>query len=275
MQIQRKLSVRQTVDRSGICTGATLNYLVCGSGNLDQRTEAFELVNATAPQYMGRARKNTVELVRVPGNGTYEFEVKYSLPQTMETKENGDRIWQFDVSCSTEKIFEAKELVKIYQPQSDIVPPDPGTMLRWDGNSDGDGCINGSWAEIPELQETCIATFRESHINNSFKRAVFAAAGKINSKKFHGWSTGEVLFVKASLSPSYTNAKGHKLVDIKYVFRIRPLGTVVRNQLKIEPVSMWNTVWDIPRRNVQNSLMSVGIYESRIYDYANFSVLDI
>ena len=102
-----------------------------------------------------------------------------------------------------------------------------------------------------------------------------AAAGKINSKKFHGWSTGEVLFVKASLSPSYTNAKGHKLVDIKYVFRIRPLGAVVRNQLKIEPVSMWNTVWDIPRRNVQNSLMSVGIYESRIYDYANFSVLDI
>ena len=74
MQIQRKLSTRQTVERSGICTSAVLNYLVSGPGNLDQRTEAFELVNSTAPQYIGRARKKTVELVRVPGNGTYEFE---------------------------------------------------------------------------------------------------------------------------------------------------------------------------------------------------------
>ena len=128
---------------------------------------------------------------------------------------------------------------------------------------------------MPELQETCIATFRESHINNSFKRAVFATAGKINLKKFHGWATGEVLFVKASLSPSYTNAKGQKLVDIKYVFKIRPLGTLERHQLKVEPVSMWNTVWEIPRRNAQNSLISAGVYESRIYDYANFSALDI
>ena len=275
MQIQRKLSVRQTVDRSGICTAATFNYLVCGSGNLDQRNEAFELVNAASPEYVGRARKDTVELVKVPGNGTYEFEVNYIKPQTIETKENGDRIWQFDVSCSTEKIFEARELVKIYQVHQEITPPDPGTMLRWDGNSDGDGSVNGCLAEIPELQEICTATFRESHINNSFKRAIFRTAGKINSKNFHGWAPGEVLFVKAELSPAYSNAKGHQLVDIKYFFKIRPLDKIIRDQQTIEPVSMWNAVWEIPRRNVQNALISIGIYESRIYDYANFSVLDI
>ena len=275
MQIQRKLSTRQTVDRSGICTSAVLNYLVSGPGNLDQRTEAFELVNSTAPQYIGRARKKTVELVRVPGNGTYEFEVKYALPVTAETKENGDRIWQFEVNCVSGKIFEGKELVKIYQPQSDITPPDPGRLIRWDGSADGEAAVNGAYAEIPEMREICIATYKESHINTSFHRAVFAAAGKLNSKKFHGWAAGEVLFTKAALSEPYTNAKGQTLVDIKYVFNIRPNGKIVRDNVSIEPVSMWNTIWEIPRRNAQNALIDIGIYETRIYDYANFSVLDI
>ena len=275
MQIQRKISTRQTVDRSGICTSATLNYLVSGPGNLDQRTEAFELVNATAPQYVGRACKNTVELVRVPGNGTYEFEVNYILPQTIETKENGDRIWQFEFSCSTQKIFEAKELVKIYNPQRNITPPDPGVQLRWDGNLDGDAKVNGTWAEIPELREICTATYRESHIDTTFRRNIFSIAGKINSRKFHGWSTGEVLFVQATLSQPYTNAKGQKLVDVKYVFNIRPSGKITFQELEVRPASMWNAVWDISRRNAQNALASIGVYESRIYDYANFSVLDI
>ena len=275
MQIQRKLSTRQTVDRSGICTSAVLNYLVSGPGNLDQRTEAFELVNSTAPQYIGRARKKTVELVRVPGNGTYEFEVKYALPVTAETKENGDRIWQFEVNCVSGKIFEGKELVKIYQPQSDITPPDPGRLIRWDGSADGEAAVNGAYAEIPEMREICIATYKESHINTSFHRAVFAAAGKLNSKKFHGWAAGEVLFTKAALSEPYTTAKGQTLVDIKYVFNIRPNGKIVRDNVSIEPVSMWNTIWEIPRRNAQNALIDIGIYETRIYDYANFSVLDI
>ena len=60
-----------------------------------------------------------------------------------------------------------------------------------------------------------------------------------------------------------------------YVFNIRPLGKISREQMNIEPVSMWNPVWEIPRRNAQNELVPIGIYESRIYDYANFAVLDI
>lgn len=275
MQIQRKISTRQTVDRSGKCTSATLNYLVSAPGNSDQRNEAFELVNSTAPQYVGRARKNTVELVKVPGNGTYEFEVKYSLPQIQEDKENGDRIWQFEINCTSQRIFEAKELVRVYRTRQDIVPPDPGLLIRWDGNVDGDAKVNGAIAEIPELREICIATYRESHINNSFRREVFAAAGKLNSKKFHGWSTGEVLFSQATLSEPYKNGKGQELIDIKYVFNIRPLGRIKRQDVEVRPASMWNAVWDIPRKNAQNSLFAVGVYESRIYDYANFSVLDI
>ena len=81
MQIHRKLSIRRSHDRSGSCTGARLNYVVSHAGNLDQSEEALELVRKTAPEYVGSARKQSIELTAAKGDGTYEFEVDYAPPE--------------------------------------------------------------------------------------------------------------------------------------------------------------------------------------------------
>ena len=47
MQIQRKLSAKQTVSRTGQCTGAKLSYQVNAPDNLDRCGEALELVRKT------------------------------------------------------------------------------------------------------------------------------------------------------------------------------------------------------------------------------------
>ena len=276
MQIKQKLSVNQRISRTGRCTGAKLRYQVTAPGNTDRLDEAFELVRQTAPSYVGEARKQSVELTGIPGNGSYEFEVHYLPPEPKEEKKGNERIWTVEIRNFTAQVYEAKELVKIYPASPEIIPPDPGTRINWDGRMDGDSKISGTRMMVPEMREICVATYRKSKINAAFKNTLFTLAGRLNSAAFHGWSPGEVLLESAVQDEPYTNTSGRELVDITYTFAIRPAREMVYGSVKLEPVSMWNTVWSISRRDVVNNInINCGIYESRIYDYGNFSALDI
>lgn len=276
MQIQRKLSAKQTVSRNGQCTGAKLSYQVNSPDNLDRCSEALELVRSTAPAYVGSARKQSIELVKIPGNGTYEFEVNYALPEAVEEKVGNERIWTFEVKSHSVRVFDARELVRIYPGNSKIVPPDPGTRIGWDGRMDGDSRIDGTLINVPELKEICVATYFARQVNTAFRKNLFALAGKLNSGTFHRWAPGEVLFESAVQSDPFTNTAGKELVDITYTFLIRPAQRVKINGVSVNAVSMWNAIWSISRRDtVNNATVNCGVYESRVYDYGNFSVLDI
>ena len=276
MQIQRKLSARQTVSRNGQCTGAKLHYQVSTPDNLDRCSEALELVRNTAPDYVGNARKQNIELVKVPGNGTYEFEVNYLQPEAVEEKTGNERIWTFEIKNHSIRVFDAKELIQICPGNPKITPPDPGTRIGWDGKMDGDSRIEGALMNVPELKEICVATYRKSQVNTAFRKNLFFLAGKLNSTTFHNWAPGEVLFENAVQSDPFTNTAGKELVDITYTFIVRPVQKVKINGVTIDAVSMWNAIWSISRRDtVNNAVVNCGVYESRIYDYGNFSVLDI
>ena len=175
MQIQRKLSAKQTVSRTGQCTGAKLSYQVNSPDNLDRSSEALELVRNTAPAYVGSARKQNIELVKIPGNGTYEFEVNYTLPEAVEEKVGNERIWTFEVKNHSVRVFDAKELVRIYPGNPKIVPPDPGTRIGWDGRMDGDSGIEGALVNVPELKEICVATYFARQVNTAFRKNLFPA----------------------------------------------------------------------------------------------------
>lgn len=276
MQIKRQLSARQTVNRSGKCTGAKLNYQVSVPDNLDRRSEALELVRSTAPAYVGNARKQTVELVKIPGNGTYEFEVNYAAPEPIEEKQGNERIWTFEIRKQTVRVFDARELVQTVPGNANTVPPNPGNRIGWDGRSDGDSKVEGALMIIPEIREICVATYRQSRINAAFRKKLFALAGKLNSTAFHNWAPGEVLLESAVQSDPFTNTSGRDLVDITYTFAVRPVQNIKINGVTINPVSMWNPIWTISRRDtVNNAIVNCGVYESRIYDYGNFAPLDI
>ena len=276
MQIQRKLTSRQTVNRNGKCTEAKLNYLISSPDNLDHRKEAMELVFKNTPSYIGNARLQEINLVKISGNGTYEFEAIYSAPEPKEEKSGGERVWSFAIKNSAVRVFDAKELVRIYPGDPDIVPPDPGTRINWDGKMDGDSKISGTTIQVPEMREICVATYKLSRINTAFRKALFNTAGKLNLTVFHGWAPGEVLLESAVQSEPFTNTSGRELVDITYTFAIRPVQDITVSGVKVDAVSMWNTIWSISRRDtLNNSSVNCGVYESRVYDYASFSPLDV
>ncbi len=276
MQIHRKLSIRRSHDRSGSCTGARLSYVVSHAGNLDQSEEAFKLVRQTAPDYVGSARQRSIELTAAKGDGTYEFEVNYAPQEELDRKIGNERVWSFEVTTSKYRVTEARELVKIYPGSGKITPPDPGEMIGWDGQIDGESELAGATVLIPEMFERCVATYRASKVNSAFLRKLFNLSGKVNASTFRGWDPGEVLLTRAEQGEPYKNYRDHELVDITYTFAIRPAGEVSCAGSVITPVSPWNVIWSISRRDaVTNSLIVSGIYESRVYDSGNFSALNL
>ena len=276
MNIEQKLDIRRNHDRNGRCTNATLKYIVSYSGNLDNSEEAFDLVRRTAPEYVGTARRNSIALTRVPGNGSCEFEVNYSASGKNETQKGDERQWSFEVKTAKYHVSGARELVRVYDGNDKGSPPDPGTVIGWDGRIDGESDVSGAEILIPEMYEYCTATYRASKINCAFRRKLFDLAGKVNTSTFRGWAPGEVLLTRAEQGEPYKNLRGTELVDVTYTFAIRPSAEVNCAGTLITPVSPWNIVWSISRRNaVNNSLEVSGIYESRVYDAGNFSALNL
>lgn len=276
MQIHRKLSIRRSHDRTGSCTGARLNYVVSHAGNLDQSEDALKLVRQTAPDHVGSARQKSIELTSVKGDGTYEFEVTYAPPDALDRNTGDERVWSFEVTTGKYRVTEARELVKIYPVSEDITPPDPGEMIGWDGRIDGESDLAGATVLVPEMYERCVATYRSSKVNSAFRRKLFNLSGKVNASTFRGWAPGEVLLTRAEQGEPYKNHRGQELVDITYTFAVRPAGEVSCSGNVIVPVSPWNVIWSISRRDaVNNSLIVSGIYESRVYDSGNFSALNL
>ena len=227
MQIHRKLASRRTLDRSGSCVTARLNYVVSNCGNRDKISEAAELVRRTAPDAIGAARKKHIELLGSSGNGTYEFEVSYAVPEPYTGNSGNERVWSFEVTTAKYRLTEAKELVRIREGNQDGTPPDPGTLIGWDGRMSGESEITGAVVLIPEMYERCVATYRASAINAAFRRKLLQLSGRTNAAPFHGWNPGEVLLTRAEQSEPYRNEREIELIDITYTFAIRPAGETV------------------------------------------------
>ena len=97
--------------------------------------------------------------------------------------------WRVEIKNYTIQAFEAKELVRIYSGDPDIVPPDPGTRINWDGRMDGDSKVLGTRMQIPEMREICIATYRKSKINTAFKRILANAPARLMGNKYFCFSS--------------------------------------------------------------------------------------
>lgn len=282
MQIHRSISTERTLERSGNCTSAVLHYLVSDCPAGDQSEAAIALTAATAPEKIGNAIRKQIRLTGICRDGVYTLEVQYSLPDELpsteqkSTRQEGDRRWSFEVKTTSRLITQGKELIRQEGNSAEMPPPDPGVLLNWDGALDGTSEINGAYAEIPEINECCIATFRADKINTAFRKKVFSAVGKTNSRTFRSWSAGEVLLLSAVQKTEYCNRENECLVDIIFRFGIRPAHDCTVGELTLKNSGGWNVVWTINRRDpVKNCSQICGIYETRIYDQANFALLGL
>ena len=278
MKIERSVGEQLKLDCYGQCEKARICYVASGVA-MDEIDEAVNQVYAIAPAQWENIPKQSVEILHSPGGGMVEIAVNYreenySAPKKYNGKKEGDRVWQAEVHARQHQLKNARSLIASHSFDGNN-PPDPGTMVDWNGRTglgSNSGAVN---AYRPEFILSCTATFsRKKAQSNSYLRRIAALVGKVNSENFHQWAAGEVLFLGLSGSSVFQGKNGEELCNMTFRFSIRCNGPRELDDKVIQDVDGWDHLWGIRRyRNGQNRLICA--YVSRIYERAAFSVLNL
>lgn len=270
----------RSLNSGGSCRSAKLNYLISGiapTGD-DPGAEALTVAKSNAPEELDGADLAKLTLLKNHGNGVFEVQAEYeqSVADRQSRKRIGDKIWIFDTTGGRENVIHGKLLNSSAAP-GEGAPPDPGTLINWNGKNGERFYVGGITKIVPSMRECCIAVCRSSRIDGKFRRTVMELTGCVNLKKFHSWEPGEVLFLGASSGTPFRNDQGIMLVEVTYRFAIR------KNvkKLKIAGVELGTAEgWDIPWSIMQpvisgHTPAAAGVYLSSIYEKGDFSVLNL
>ena len=270
----------RSLNSGGSCRSAKLNYLVSGvspDGD-DPGADALLLARNSAPQELDGAFLSKVTLIKNHGSGLFEVQAEYEQPVSdrQGKKRLGDRTWIFDTTGGQEYVIHGKLLSSGAAP-GEGAPPDPGTLINWNGKNGERFHVGGVQKIVPSMRECCIAIFRSSAIDGNFRRTLMELTGHVNEKKFHSWEPGEVLFLGASSGSPFRNDQGISLVEVTYRFAIRKN---VAN-LNVAGVSLgkaegWDIPWSIMHPVINGRTpTAAGVYLSSIYEKGDFSQLNL
>ena len=122
-----------------------------------------------------------------------------------------------------------------------------------------------------------MATYSVKDIDIAFKRNVMRLTGRVNSRAFHGWEAGEVLFLGASGGVPFRNDQGVLLVEVTYRFAIRKNVADLRFAgISLGQAEGWHVPWSITSPEYSGSTPRVlGAYLSSIYEKGDFSRLKL
>lgn len=278
MKIERSVGEQLKLDCYGICEKARICY-VASDVAMDEIDDAVNQVYAMAPVQWENIPKQSVEILHSPGGGMVEIAVNYreenyTAVKKYNGKKEGDRVWNVEVHARQHQLKSAVSLISSHSFDGNT-PPDPGTLVDWNGRA-GLGSVSGRInAYRPEFILSCTATFSKKKAqSNSYLRRIAALVGKVNSENFHQWAAGEVLFLGLSGSSVFQGKNGEELCNMTFRFSIRCNGARELDERTIQNVDGWDYLWGIRRRrDGQNRLTSA--YVSRIYERAAFSVLNL
>ena len=280
MKISRTVGEQRKLNRYGKCETARLNYVARGV-HPDETDQAVAEVFSNAPDMWQNIPKDSVEILRTPGNGIIEFGVHYrsknldSGNDRRKRKSSGDREWHAEVSG--EKSWKRDSLGCIFSMKLDPADPDlaPGTLIDWNGMH-GAARVSGR-VEVytPEMKLECVATFRRKKAESrNYLRQVAALVGKVNSETFQNWHAGELLFTGLIKSDPFEGRNGEELCDLTYRFLIRPGGERVAAGIPVGHVDGWDHLWLLRTPGAgKNHIHSVHV--SRIYERASFALLEL
>ena len=270
----------RSLNAEGRCRAARLNYIVSGvSVELsDPGAGALESVRENAPAEVDGAPLARISLTRSHGNGVFEVQAEYeqNAPDRQVRKRIGEKLWIFDTTGGREEIFHG-ELLRARSAPGEASPPDPGSLINWNGRNGTAFHVRGISKIVASMHESCIAVHRESELTGPFRRRIMELTGCVNSRAFHSWEPGEVLFLGASCSVPFRNDQGVLLVEVTYRFAIR------RNvsDLRFAGVSLgaaegWHVPWSISSPDYSGAAPHVlGAYLSSIYEKGDFSRLKL
>ena len=267
-------------DAAGAVSGVRDTYLVSEVGTTPD-DEVLKQVLARAAKSYGDALLAGAGITADPGGGVREVEVHYERAASSfagdaltRVKRAGDLIWSFD--ATGEWIRVKRGLALIQRVPDNAV--NPGVRIGWNGS--GDGETAGVECLSCRMREKCVATFRAKEVDIAFKRTVMRLTGRVNSRAFHGWEPGEVLFLGASQGAAYRNGGGKWLVDVTYRFAIAPneYAPSLGNYSFAGRVEGWDYRWALWGRNVTSGIPNNrvrGIYLTRLYRRADFGQLKL
>ena len=270
----------RSLNSGGSCRNARLNYLVSGVAMTenDPGAEALMLVKNTAPEDIDGAALVHLNLLKNHGNGIFEIQAEYERPVSdrQSQKRLGDRVWIFDTTGGQEHVIHGKLLASDAAPGEGL-PPDPGTLINWNGRNGERFHAGGANKIVPSMRECCMAIHRASDMDGSFRRRIMELTGCVNKKTFHSWEPGEVLFLGASSGIPFRNDHGIMLVEISYRFAIkRNVDNINIAGVELGKAEGWDIPWSIMHPVISgNTPAAAGVYLSSIYEKADFSLLKL
>lgn len=212
--------------------------------------EVLAAVLDAAPAVIGCAGLENAEIVEYHGGGVYEIEVHYEQ-QTVEAgsvkfanRKAYDERWYLDSSNTVEHIL-AGESTTAYGPDA----PEVGNLINWNGKHGAACVISGADIISTTIRENCVLSLDTSSYTTGFRKKIANLAGSINSRAFHGWAAGEVLFLGADSGNPYVNRKGEELIDVTLKFAIRISSGKTVNGRTVS-AGGWDVVWPLGTKNV-------------------------
>ena len=275
----KNLSTR-SVNPGGSCRSGKLIYIVSGiaPGENDPGALALQEVRNVAPDDLDGVGLSRITLVKSHGGGIFEVQAEYADSPTDRNsrKKIGDRLWIFDAMGKQEKVLCGK-LLRYRAGSTEGLPPDPGSLINWNGKNGEGFHADGTVRIVPSMRESCIAVFRNSDMTGNFRRKIMGLTGRVNDSTFHSWEPGEVLFLGASTSVPFRNDRDVMVIEITVRFAIRPNHTnLIVDGVEMGTAGGWDIPWSIMVPNAAGySPAPIGVYLSSIYEKGDFSVLKI
>ena len=270
----------RSINAEGRCRTARLNYVVSGVPVelSDPGAGALELVGQTAPAEVDGAPLARISLTKSHGNGVFEVQAEYeqSAPDRQVRKRIGEKLWIFDTTGGREELFHG-ELLRARSAPGEASPPDPGSLINWNGRNGPAFHVRGVTKIVSSMHESCIAIHRESELTGSFRRRIMELTGCVNSRSFHSWEPGEVLFLGASGGVPFRNDQGVLLAEVTYRFAIRKnIADLQFAGVSLGKAEGWHIPWSITAPDCSGSSPRVlGAYLSSIYEKGDFSRLKL
>lgn len=277
---QLKNLCTRSLNAWGSCRSARLNYIVSGisSESADPGSSALAEVQKNAPAELDGAALSRISLVKSHGGGIFEVQAEYEqgVSDRSANRKIGDRFWSFDTTGGKEQVIHGT-LINSQAAPGTGAPPDPGTLINWNGKHGDRFHVAGTPKIVPAMRESCMAVFRNSDMTGTFRRTVMELTGCVNNEAFRSWEPGEVLFLGASSGLPFKNAHGTLIIEVTFRFAVRANRKMLEiGGVKLGPAEGWDVPWSIMAPNTAGySPAAIGVYLSSIYEKGDFSALKI
>ncbi|MGE4300808.1 MAG: hypothetical protein AB7F40_04305 [Victivallaceae bacterium] len=269
MVVTRTQEGSETWRDSSTCTSAEIKYHVYG---MSSKAEAIAAIYEARPSAYGTLSYSNIRLDSVDGNGNAEFSVVYggSSSSGYAYAETDEPVLNFDCSGGTRHVNYAIAQRRVF---GDL---DAGGAVGWNGKTGQDMEVTGVDVPTGQMRETYTKLVSTGKLTTNYKRRLYRLVGKVNSSKFKGWDSGEVMFLGASFSaPTNGNTK----VVVSYNFSIQENE---RNSyfsgILVGLKRGWEYIWAVSSSVIAGSSPVAAlraVYVAQVAEYGDFSDLGL